>query len=270
MPCVRTRSTAARSSSAVSSCGWSSVCFGEGVALRVHDDALALAGGAGAVDADHKDLVDDGVGLGEDQFLFAVRGGGFDDVEDHLGAHPGELAGDLGEPGVVADVQAHPADAGQVHGGELVAGVVGLERAPGEDLPVVAGELPFRGQDQLGVEQLPFRAAFADAAGDQPDVEVFGELLELFDPGAVQRFGTCLEHFGSLQVRVFIAEEVQLGEDDQLAVRLGFEGCFDLVGEGRDGFADEPRPGLGGDEGKDALHGFVSALGCDLGYIRSE
>jgi hypothetical protein len=54
---------------------------------------------------------------------------------------------------------------------------------------------------------------------------------------------------------------VQLGEDDQLAVRLGFKGGFDLVREGRDGFADAPGPCLGGDEGKDALNGFFSAVG---------
>ncbi|MDQ0676080.1 hypothetical protein QFZ36_003641 [Pseudarthrobacter siccitolerans] len=58
-----------------------------------------------------------------------------------------------------------------------------------------------------------------------------------------------------------VGEEVELGEDDELAVRLGFEGCFDLVREGRDGFADEPGPCLGSDEGKDALHGFSPLCG---------
>ncbi|KRE88191.1 hypothetical protein ASG86_03700 [Arthrobacter sp. Soil764] len=117
-----------------------------------------------------------------------------------------------------------------------------------------------RRQDQLGIKQLPFRTAFADAAGDQPDVQVFRELFELFDPRPVQGLGTGLEHFDPLQVRVLVAEKVQLGEDDQLAVRLGFEGFFDLVGKDRDGFADGPGPCLGRDEGKDALHGFFSAV----------
>ena len=84
---------------------------------------------------------------------------------------------------------------------------------------------------------------------------------ELLDPRTVQRLGGVLQHLGALLVRVAVAEQVELREDHQPAVRLGGEGGFDLVREGRDGFADEPWPGLGGDEGKGALHGFISTLG---------
>ena len=216
-----------------------------------------FAGGTRAVDADHEDLVHDGVGLGEHQFLPAVRGGGLDDVEDHLGAHPGELAGDFREPRVVADVQAHPADAGEVHGGEPVAGIVGLEWPPREDLPVVAGQLPLRGKDQLGVEQLALRAALADAARDQPDAQVRGKLPELLDPGTIQRLGRGLKRFRALLVRLGIPEQVQLRKDHQFAVRLDGEGGCDLVCKSRDGFANEPWPGLGRDEGKSAFHGYL-------------
>lgn len=48
----------------------------------------------------------------------AVGGGGHDRVEDHFGAHPGQVAGDLREPGVVADREADPAGPGQVEDDE--------------------------------------------------------------------------------------------------------------------------------------------------------
>lgn len=65
---------------------------------------------------------------------------------------------------------------------------------------------------------------------------------------------------------VLISKEVQFGEDDELALRLGGEGGGDLVREGRHGFTDEARRRLGCDEGKGALHGYLH-VGDVIGVI---
>src|SRR5690348_4532411 len=55
----------------------------------VDEDTAPLAHRSGTVDAHREDLVHNRIGASQDQFLTAVLGGGLDDVDDHVGAHPG-------------------------------------------------------------------------------------------------------------------------------------------------------------------------------------
>ena len=67
--------------------------------------------GGGGVDVDDVELVDDRVRARRDQLRAAVAGGGQGGLEDDLGAHPRELAEDLGEEAVVTDREPRAADA---------------------------------------------------------------------------------------------------------------------------------------------------------------
>lgn len=221
--------------------------LGQHAAFGIGGDAAAGAEDAADVRVENVHLVGDGVGASEDQFLFAVGSAGVGGLDDDLGAHPGEGAGDLRYPAVVADRQAEAAHLGDVEGDVGVAGHGGLVRHPGEDLAVRGHHFTLRGNgDGRVVDALgrPLR----DAAGDDPQPGVGREPAHRVGGGARDRFGEAVEVAGRMAgVEAAEGAQVQLGEDHQVDGRgEGFEGAH-LAAELRE-------CGLG-----------VTGHGCDLG-----
>src|SRR5581483_11693859 len=116
-------------------------------ALGIDADALAAADRGNRVHVHHISLIHDGVRPREDELLLAVGRGGERWVEDELGSIERQAASDLRKPAVVADHEAERADPGDLeHRCRAIARRGGLERLPGEQLPVCADQPP------LGVE----------------------------------------------------------------------------------------------------------------------
>ncbi len=112
-------------------------CCGARVPLGVHDEAAPDTVRRRRVEAGHEHLVHDRVGLREHDFLGAVDGGRAHQVQYEVGALPRQVAGDFGEPGVVADRQAHASVVLHVEDHEAAAGRGGLVGPPREDLAVL-------------------------------------------------------------------------------------------------------------------------------------
>ena len=180
-------------------------------ALGIDEDAAAHPDRAGAVHAHREGLVDDGVGPGQHELLRAVGGCGLDDVEHGLRAHPAEMAGDLGEPGVVADREAEAPDAVDVEDDEAVARVVWLVRPPREDLAVARDQFAGRGEDEGRVEEFAVRSELAHAAGDEPDAGLPGDRAECGYEWPVERCcRVAQERVAPLRRFLFRSEEMQL------------------------------------------------------------
>ena len=111
-------------------------------AFGVDDDAASSADRAGGVHTHRKDLVDNGVGACQHEFVGPIRGCRLDDVDDELGAHPGQVPTDFREPCVVADRQSDPPDLRHVDGDHSVTGRGPLIWSPWKDLAVEAGQVP--------------------------------------------------------------------------------------------------------------------------------
>ena len=101
----------------------------------------------------------------------------------------------------------------------------------------------------------PVRAALADAAREQPDAQIPGELGELLDPGPVQGLGDRLQLLVRLGVRAVDAAQVQLGEDRHAGVREPGEDALRLSREPAERGMCGPRGELGESEGQGAGHG---------------
>ncbi len=221
-------------------------------ALGVHEEAAPHPGGGGGVDAGDEHLVGEGVGAGQDGLLLAVAGGRLDDVEDQLGAQVGEVAGDLREPGVVADGQADAAVLAHLEDDELGAGRDPLVGAPGADLAVRGHPAALGRVHRGGVVDVPVRAPLVQAARGEPDTEVTGELAEPPVEGAVERLGQFL---GGRSVLAGDGAgggrgEVELGVDVQAycrplprqSLQTGGEGV-EVPGRGRGGLDEREREG---------------------------
>lgn len=69
---------------------------------------------------------------------------GLDNIDDHFGTHPRQMAGELRILGVIADGQPDPTLARHVKHYEVSPYGHGLVGSPGEDLPVGCHELASR------------------------------------------------------------------------------------------------------------------------------
>ena len=141
-------------------------------AVRVDHEGAPAPGRRCSVERSDPHLVHDGVAAHDGQFLFAIARGGLDEVEDELGATPGEMPGVLGEPDVVADREADLADAGQLDDLEARPHRRRLVGAPGKNLAVARDALAVGGKHERGVVDAAVLGAFKHGAGYQPNAQL--------------------------------------------------------------------------------------------------
>ena len=109
----------------------------------------------------------------------------------------------------------------------------------------------------VGCEKLALFAAFAHAAGDEPNAKFCRDGFEFLNPRPVEGFGRCFEGAASSLIRFAIAKKVQLGEDEQFGGRVFAEDRAGLCFEVCKRLADEQGVGLHGRDSQCAccVHG---------------
>ena len=237
-------------------------------AFGADQQAIAAPHRPRAIEREQRDLVGDRGGAREDYLLGAVGRGGLDEVDHEIGAHPRDLAGGFGEPGVIADGQANagafaPILAGHVEDHPLIARIIRLARAPREDLAIGGQHLAQGAIDARGVEEFALGASLAQGAGDQRDAQFGGEGGERPIQRAAQGLGRGAQGgVGLGDVGVGAVKEMQFGKDHQRDAGVGGKAGARLLRKGFKRRAQGVGRGLYGQHVDDLTHSDLPKRGA--------